>query len=110
MSINKSNEYYNCIPELNKKCKKNNCYLSGGYCYKTKNLLYSSENVINTITELTNIIRKAKNNLIKDIAMMKTVGSNMEYFEVIQRLSETVKILDCMKDGELNGYICIRKK
>lgn len=50
------------------------------------------------IIELEEIIRKANNNVLKDIAMIKT--HEMIKQEIVQRLIETSKILESESDEE----------
>ena len=49
---------YRCIPELNKECKKNNCYINGGYCEMTICKEYSLKGLLEEIERLNNIINE----------------------------------------------------
>ena len=51
-------KFYRCIPELNKECKKNNCYINGGYCEMTICKEYSLKGLLEEIERLNNIINE----------------------------------------------------
>lgn len=51
-------KFYRCIPELNKECKKNNCYINGGECETTIYKKYTLKGLLEEIERLNNIINK----------------------------------------------------
>lgn len=53
--------FYRCIPELNKECKKNNCYINGGECETTSCKKYSLKGLLEEIERLNNTIKEAIN-------------------------------------------------
>lgn len=44
--------FYRCIPELNKECKKNNCYINGGECEMTIYKKYTLKGLLEEIERL----------------------------------------------------------
>lgn len=59
-------KFYRCIPELNKECKKNNCYINGGYCEMTICKEYSLKGLLEEIERLNNIIDELEKELRED--------------------------------------------
>lgn len=49
-------KFYRCIPELNKECKKNNCYINGGYCEMTICKEYSLKGLLEEIERQNKLI------------------------------------------------------
>ena len=48
--------FYRCIPELNKECKKTNCFINGGECENTIHKEYTLKGLLEEIERLNNII------------------------------------------------------
>ncbi len=55
---------YKCIPELNKKCKKNNCYVNGGECEMTIYKKYTLKGLLEENQRLNNIIENMEEELM----------------------------------------------
>ena len=71
-------KFYRCIPELNKECKKNNCYINGGYCEMTICKEYSLKGLLEEIERLNNFINELEK-------WLKYKKEQMEEFEVYKR-------------------------
>ena len=56
-------KFYRCIPELNKECKKNNCYINGGECEMTICKQYSLKGLLEENERLNNIIKGLDNTI-----------------------------------------------
>ena len=59
-------KFYRCIPELNKECKKNNCYINGGECETTIYKKYTLKGLLEEIERLNKCIDEALEIIIKD--------------------------------------------
>lgn len=51
-------KFYRCIPELNKECKKSNCFINGGECENTIHKEYALKGLLEEIERLNNIINE----------------------------------------------------
>ena len=45
-------KFYRCIPELNKECKKSNCFINGGECENTIHKEYALKGLLEEIERL----------------------------------------------------------
>lgn len=94
-------KFYRCIPELNKECKKNNCYINGGDCEMTIYKEYSLKGLLEEIERLNNIIAELEkwlrffneNGLVIDLEEGKqtTVMPTLAILEKIQELKGSDK-------------------
>lgn len=72
--MSKSGIFYNCIPCLNKECKKENCYMNGGECRLTVVKEYSQEGLKEEIERLNN----KEEQLIRRLEDLIIVGEQVE--------------------------------
>lgn len=102
--MSKSIELYNCIPKLNKECKKTNCYLVGGNCYQTIKEEYSLNGLLKEIERLNDIITK----LLKEIEKLKkelTLEKQVKK-EAREHLKESIN--DFLKDDrDIDGTLYV---
>lgn len=99
--MSKSGEFYNCIPNLNKECKKDNCYLSGGPCHQTVNIEYSLDSLLKDY-QLT---KKEWNDLFEEnVKMWQEIKGLRTYKRRIIRAIEFIKKYGTEAKCEVNRY------
>lgn len=56
-------KFYRCIPELNKECKKSNCFINGGECENTIYKEYTLKGLLEEIERLNKENEELKHKL-----------------------------------------------
>ena len=80
--------FYRCIPALNKECRKNNCYINGGYCEMTIHKEYTLKGLLEEIERL-----KKANKKLQRIANKNEV-ENFVLRGRLQEIREEIRMLE----------------